>query len=72
LGLTDAAVTEALSVAPDGETIKADVRYTDIASGKTVILEVKTIFLTSDSPVYASARRGFDAAKSQLMASQVK
>jgi hypothetical protein len=70
LGLTDAAVTEALSVAPDGETIKADVRYTDIASGKTVILEVKTAFLTSDSSVNASARRGFDAAKSQLMAKE--
>jgi hypothetical protein len=70
LGLTDAAVTEALSVAPDGETIKADMRYTDIASGKTVILEVKTAFLTSDSSVNASARRGFDAAKSQLMAKE--
>ena len=49
---------------------KGFVRYTDIASGKTVILEVKTVCLTSDSPVNASARRVFDAAKSRLMANE--
>ena len=53
----------ALSVAPNGETIEADVRYTDIASGKTLILEVKTALLTSDSPITASVRRGFDKHK---------
>ena len=45
-------------------------RYTDIACGKTVTLEVKAAFLTSDSPVNASAGRGFDDAKSQLMAKE--
>ncbi len=45
-------------------------RYADIASGETVILELKTVFLTSESSVNASARSGFDAAKSQLMAKE--
>ena len=34
LGLTDAAVTEVLTAAPDGPTNRADVRYLDTASGK--------------------------------------